>query len=74
MKSECLHPICHAYLKSFLDFRAHLMTCIILRNHVQTVSRKRKSEDDEEKMQDTKGEALNYVSKKVKIKEENNMS
>jgi hypothetical protein len=34
------------------------------------VSRKRKSEDDEEKMQDTKGEALNYVSKKTKNEDE----
>ncbi|KFY79963.1 hypothetical protein V499_01112 [Pseudogymnoascus sp. VKM F-103] len=30
------------------------------------VSRKRKSEDDEEYVQDMKGEALKYVSKKAK--------
>jgi septum formation topological specificity factor MinE len=33
------------------------------------VSRKRKSED-EENMRDAKGEALNYVSKKAKIEDE----
>ena len=30
------------------------------------VSKKQKSEDDEKYIQDTKGEALNYVSKKAK--------
>ncbi|KFZ01261.1 hypothetical protein V500_00830 [Pseudogymnoascus sp. VKM F-4518 (FW-2643)] len=34
------------------------------------VSRKRKSEDDEEYVQDTKGEALEHVSKKAKIEDE----
>ncbi|KFZ24006.1 hypothetical protein V502_01515 [Pseudogymnoascus sp. VKM F-4520 (FW-2644)] len=34
------------------------------------VSRKRKSEDDEENVQDTKGEALIYVSKKAKNEDE----
>jgi hypothetical protein len=34
------------------------------------VSRKRKSEDEEEYVQDTKGEALNYVSKKAKNEDE----
>ncbi|KFY99120.1 hypothetical protein V500_01453 [Pseudogymnoascus sp. VKM F-4518 (FW-2643)] len=39
---------------------------------VQTVSRKRKSDDDE--MQDTNGEALHYVSKKAKNEDDNHMS
>ncbi|KFY50762.1 hypothetical protein V495_00099 [Pseudogymnoascus sp. VKM F-4514 (FW-929)] len=34
------------------------------------VSRKRKSEDDEELMQDTTGEALEHVSKKAKNEDE----
>ncbi|KFY03002.1 hypothetical protein V490_00344 [Pseudogymnoascus sp. VKM F-3557] len=34
------------------------------------VSRKWKSEDDEENVQDTKGEALFYVSKKAKNEDE----
>ena len=34
------------------------------------VSRKRKSEDNEEYVQDTKGEALKYVSKKAKNEDE----
>jgi hypothetical protein len=34
------------------------------------VSRKWKSEDDEENVQDTKGEALKYVSKKAKNEDE----
>jgi hypothetical protein len=49
------------------DFRAHFegVHCIKeLRSNY--VSRKRKREDDEEKIQDTKGEALNHVSKKAK--------
>ncbi|KFZ19724.1 hypothetical protein V502_03492, partial [Pseudogymnoascus sp. VKM F-4520 (FW-2644)] len=35
---------------------------------------KRKSEDDEERMQDTKGEALSYVSKKAKNEDEKQRS
>ncbi|KFY31245.1 hypothetical protein V493_01278 [Pseudogymnoascus sp. VKM F-4281 (FW-2241)] len=34
------------------------------------VSRKRKSEDDEEYVQDTKSEALKYMSKKAKNEDE----
>jgi hypothetical protein len=34
------------------------------------MSRKQKSKDDEENVQDTKGKALSYVSKKVKNEDE----
>ncbi|KFY94702.1 hypothetical protein V498_03771 [Pseudogymnoascus sp. VKM F-4517 (FW-2822)] len=47
-----------------------LVECVPL----QTMFRKRKSDDDEKKVQDTNGEALQYVSKKAKNEDENHMS
>ena len=62
----------HTHLETFSDFRAYFedMNCIE-EPRSNCVSRKRKSDGDEEKMRDTKGEALNYVSKKAKIEEGN---
>ena len=73
--SECPHPICHAHLMSHSYFRAHFgdVHCIE-EPRSNCVSRKRKSEDNEEEMQDTKGKALTHVSKKAKIEGENHMS
>ena len=74
-ESECLHPMCHAHLKSPLDFRAHFEDVHCIKEpRLNCVSRKRKSQYDEEEMQDTKGEALNHASKKAKNDDENHMS
>lgn len=63
--------MCHAHLKSLSDFRADFedVHCIG-EPHLNCVSRKRKSEDDEKMMQDTRCEALNDVSKKAKSGDE----
>ena len=66
------HTLCVTHISStHQDFRAHFedVHCIG-EPRSNCVSRKRKSEDDEENMQDTKGEALNYVSKKAKNEDE----
>ena len=53
------------------DSRAHFQDAHYIEEpRSNCVSRKRKSEYDEENMQDTKGEALNYVSKKAKNEDE----
>jgi hypothetical protein len=73
--SECPHLMCHAHLESHSDFRAHFKDVHCIEEpRSNCVSRKRKSEDNEEEMQDTKGGALNYVSKKAKNEDENHMS
>jgi hypothetical protein len=59
--------MCYAHLKFLSDFRAHFEDVHCIEEpRSKCVSRKRKTEVDETKMQDTKGEALNYVSKKAK--------
>jgi hypothetical protein len=74
-ESECPHPMCHAHLESPSDFRAHFEDVHCIEEpRSNCVSRKRKSNDDEQKVEDTKGEALNHVSKKAKNEGENNMS
>jgi hypothetical protein len=53
------------------EFRAHFQDAHCIEEpRSNCVSRKRKSEDDEGGMQDTKGEALKHVSKKAKNKDE----
>ncbi|KFX86355.1 hypothetical protein V490_09110 [Pseudogymnoascus sp. VKM F-3557] len=53
------------------DSRAHFQDAHYIEEpRSNCVSRKRKSEEDEENVQDTKGEALNYVSKKAKNEDE----
>jgi hypothetical protein len=72
---ECLHPMYHAHLKSPLDFRAHFKDVHYIKEpRSNYVSRKQKSNDDEQKVEDMKGEALNHVSKKAKNEDENHMS
>jgi hypothetical protein len=70
-KKECPHPSCHVPLMNASDFRAHFQDAHCIEEpRSNCVSRKRKSEDDEEYVQDTKGEALSYVSKKAKNEDE----
>lgn len=66
--SECPHLICYAHFKSTLDFRAHFKDVHYIEEpRSNYVSRKRKSDHDEQNdLQDTKGEALNHVSEKAK--------
>lgn len=53
------------------DSRAHFQDAHYIEEpRSNCVSRKRKSEEDEENVQDTKGEALEHVSKKAKIEDE----
>jgi hypothetical protein len=53
------------------DSRAHFQDAHYIEElRSNCLYRKRKSEDDEENVQDTKGEALNYVSKKAKNEDE----
>ncbi|KFZ17597.1 hypothetical protein V501_01621 [Pseudogymnoascus sp. VKM F-4519 (FW-2642)] len=53
------------------DSRAHFQDAHYIEEpRSNCVSRKRKSEDDEEYVQDTKGDALKYVSKKAKNEDE----
>ncbi len=74
-ESECPHPMCHAHLESPSDFKAHFEDVHCIEEpRSNCVSRKRKSDDDKQKVQDTKGEALNHVSKKAKNEDENHMS
>jgi hypothetical protein len=68
---ECLHLIYYIHLKSHLDFRAYFKDVHYIKElRLNYVSRKRKSEDNKEEMQDTKGKALIYVSKKLKHRDE----
>jgi hypothetical protein len=70
-KKECPHPSCHVPLMNVADSRAHFQDAHYIEEpRSNCVSRKRKSEDDEENVQDTKGEALDYVSKKAKNEDE----
>ncbi|KFY79884.1 hypothetical protein V499_01189 [Pseudogymnoascus sp. VKM F-103] len=70
-EKECPHPSCHVPLKNASDSRAHFQVAHYIKEpRSNCVSRKRKSEDDEEYVQDTKREALKYVSKKAKTEDE----
>jgi hypothetical protein len=63
--------MCHAHLESPSDFRAHFEDVHCIEEpRPNCVSRKRKSDDDEQKVEDTKGEALNHVNKKAKNEDE----
>jgi hypothetical protein len=53
------------------DSRAHFQDAHYIEEpRSNCVSRKRKSEDDEKYVQDTKGEALKYMSEKAKNEDE----
>ncbi|KFY98084.1 hypothetical protein V500_01801 [Pseudogymnoascus sp. VKM F-4518 (FW-2643)] len=53
------------------DSRAHFQDAHYIEEpRSNCVSRKQKSKDDEEYVQDTKGEALKYMSKKAKNEDE----
>ncbi|OBT64937.1 hypothetical protein VE03_05614 [Pseudogymnoascus sp. 23342-1-I1] len=53
------------------DSRAHFQDAHYIEEpRSNCVSRKRKSEDDEENVQDTKGDTLKHLSKKAKIQDE----
>lgn len=70
-KKECPYPLCHVPLMNASEFRAHFQDAQCIGEPCSNcVSRKRKSEDNEGEMQDTKGEALKHVSKKAKNKDE----
>lgn len=66
--------MCHAYLESPSDFRAHFKDVHCIKEpHSNCVSRKRKCKNKEEEMQETKGEALNLVNKKAKNEDKNHL-
>lgn len=66
--------MCHVHVKSPLDFRAHFKGIHCIKEpRSNYVSRKRKCKDKEEEMQDTKGKALYYMSKKAKDENENHI-
>ena len=70
-KKKCPHPLCHVPLMKASDSLAHFQDAHCIEEpRSNCVSRKRKSEEDEENVQDTKGEALQHVSKKAKIEDE----
>jgi hypothetical protein len=56
---------------NFSDSRAHFQDAHYVEDpRSNCLNRKLKSEDDEENVQDTKGEAFNYVSKKARNEDE----
>ena len=70
-KQECPHPLCRVPLMNASDSRAHFQVAHCIEEpRLNCVCRKRKSEDDEEYVQDTKGEAIKYVSKKAMNEDE----
>jgi hypothetical protein len=67
--------MCHTHLECPSDFRAHFEDVHCIEEpRSNCVSRKRKCEDKEEEMQDTKDEALIHASKKAKNEDEKHLS